>query len=418
MQAIILAAGQSSRLYPFADGVHKSMISLLGKPILAHTIEGLKKVGIKDVIVVVNTDAKVRSYLGNGNKFGVHITYVIQDKPLGMGNALLLAGKQIRGDFLLLHAYHIDIATLAKNLITKKTKKTQAFLLVKRRRDTWVRGVLKVLGTRVTEVVEKPKKGQEPSDLCIVGVYLFPKAFIEILNNTPQEHYQLEKAISSFANKFEVGFVETRDETITLKFPWDLLTVKNYLFKSIKKSIGDNVNIAKSAQIIGEVVIEEGVKIMEGVVIKGPCFLGKNVFIGNNAMLRNGVDVEEGAVVGAYMELRNSLIMRGATTHAGFIGDSIIGEGCKIGTQFCTANVRLDRETIKAVIKNEKVDSGLDSLGVMMGKNVRVGIKSSTMPGIIIGQEAVIGSSTTVLHDVPADTRYYTKFQEIIEEKK
>ncbi len=417
MQAVILAAGQSSRMYPFENDIHKSMIRIMEKPILYYTIEALKRSKIFDLIVVTNGRSKTEEYFGDGKKFGVSIRYVLQKNPEGAGDALLLADKYITDDFFLLNASHVEVDTFIKDLLKAKDKYTQAVLLAKKKTTGVMQGVLKFEGRKVEEIVEKPKIGEEPSSMCVVGIYLFEKDFLKTLRNTPKEHYQLEMAISSYTKNNSVIFFETSKETVTLKYPWDLLEIKKYLFKSLKRSISGKSKIAKTAEIIGEVAIEDNVKIMEGVRIKGPCFIGKDTVIGNNALLRNGVNVGRNCLVGSFMEVKNAIIMDGSTTHSGFIGDSIIGENCKIAAQFCTGNVRLDRGIIKSVVKGENLETGAKFLGVFIGEGSNIGIKVSTMPGIIIGRNVTIGPSTAVMKNIPSDTKYYTKFQEIIAKK-
>lgn len=417
MQAILLAAGRSSRLYPFGQDTHKSMIIMLGKPLIAHTIEGLKSAGITNIIVVENANGRIRDYLGEGKNLGVSIRYVVQEEPLGMGNGLLLAKEFLTEDFIALHGYHVDAQDMVKALIAKKTKSGQAVLLAKKRLDTWAQGVLTVKGDQVLDIVEKPKKGKEPSSLCVVGVYAFSPSFLKTIEKTKPDQYQLEDAIAKAASQSLVTYVETKATTVSLKYPWDLLNVKNFLLSKIKTKVAKNATIAKSAEILGKVIIEEGAKIIEGARIKGPAYIGKNVVVGDNALLRNGVDVEENSVIGSYMEVKNSLIMKNTKTHSGFIGDSVIGENSRIGTGFTTANVRLDRDTVKAFVNNEKVDTNLKSVGAMIGSNVTIGIKASTMPGVIIGNNATIGPSTVVMKNVSENVLYVTKFQEIVEEK-
>ena len=306
MKAVILAAGQSSRIYPFAKDKHKSMIQIMGKPLLEYTIEGLKRNEIKDLVIVVGKNSSVERHFSNGKKYGVNIEYVTQPEPLGMGNALSLAKDCINGDFLLLHSYHFDAVDFVKDLIKAQGNISKIALLAKKREDTFNQGVLLVNKDRVLDVVEKPAEGKEPSKLCVVGMYLISKDFLNELQNTPVEQYQFEKALSAFAKKNIVKFIEIKNDTISLKFPWDLIQVKNYLLKNIKKSINKNAVIAKSAEIIGEVVIDEGTTIMEGVRIKGPCYVGKSVTVGNNTLLRDGVCIEEDCTVGAFMEMKNT----------------------------------------------------------------------------------------------------------------
>jgi bifunctional UDP-N-acetylglucosamine pyrophosphorylase/glucosamine-1-phosphate N-acetyltransferase len=413
MQAILLAAGESSRMYPFSNGEHKSMIRILGKPLLEHMLEKLKNKNIRDIIIVVGNN-NIEAYFGNGRKFGVNIKYVLQKNPEGAGNAILLSKDLLKNDFILLNAYHVEIDNLVDKLIAAKTTNNDGVLLVKEKEDVWNYGVVEIEGESVKSIIEKPSIGNSPSNFCIVGVYLLSKLFLEILEKTPPKHYQLEEALDTFVKGHNVGFVKTDEATIVLKYPWDLLNIKNYLLANLKKSISAGSKIASSAQLIGEVYIEDGTEIMENAVVKGPCYLGKNSFVGTNSILRDGVDLEEHSVVGANMEMKNTLLSEGSKTHSGFIGDSLVGKNCRIGAAFNSANVRIDRETVKTMVKGEKIDTGLKSLGVIIGNNTRFGIKSTTMPGIIVGENTVIGAGTVVMNNVSANVKYYTKFQEII----
>jgi bifunctional UDP-N-acetylglucosamine pyrophosphorylase/glucosamine-1-phosphate N-acetyltransferase len=414
MQTILLAAGESSRMHPLSNGMHKSMIKLLGKPLLEHTLGKLRDKNITEFIIVVGENSNVESYFGDGQKFGVSIKYVIQKKPEGAGSAILLAKSLLKDDFLLLNSYHVEVDRFLDALLASKTAEKDGMLLVKHKEDVWNYGVVETDGEKVKGIVEKPEKSKNLSNLCIVGVYLLSKSFIKTLEETPVEHYQLEKALDSFVKNHNVGLMETTEATLALKYPWDLLAVKNYLLTNLKKYIAGGAKIASSAQLIGEVYVEDGAEIMENTVIKGPCYIGKNGFVGTNAILRDGVDLEENSVVGANMEVKNTLLSKGSKTHSGFIGDSLVGENCRIGAGFNSANVRIDRDTVKSIIKGERVDTGLKSFGVVIGDNTRIGIKSSTMPGVIIGANVTVGSGTMVMNNIADDVKYYTKFQEVV----
>jgi bifunctional UDP-N-acetylglucosamine pyrophosphorylase/glucosamine-1-phosphate N-acetyltransferase len=413
MQAILLAAGESSRMHPLSSGTHKSMLKLLGKPLLEYTLEKLRSKNITDVIIVVGKNNDIETYFGDGQKFGVSITYVLQEKPEGAGSAVLLSKKYINGDFLLLNSYHVEIDKFIDKLLLAKTPENEGVLLVKQKEDVWNYGVIEVDGQKVKGITEKPEKGKNSSGLCIVGIYLLSLPFINTLEKTPLKHYQLEEALDNFAKERNVYFVETNEETVALKYPWDLLSVKNYLLRNIRKHIG-KATIASSAQLIGEVVVEDGATITENAVIKGPCYIGKNAFVGTNSILRDGVDLEENSVVGANMEVKNTLISENSKTHSGYIGDSLVGKNCRIGAGFNSANVRLDRGNVTSVVKGEKTDTGLKSFGVVIGDNTHVGIKSSTMPGVIIGENVTVGSGTMIMNNIADGVKYYTKFQEIV----
>ncbi|MDP3988463.1 MAG: sugar phosphate nucleotidyltransferase [Candidatus Levybacteria bacterium] len=417
MQAVILAAGKSRRFYPLAEGTHKSMIKLLGKPIIEYTINGLVSSGIKEIIIVENNKGFISSYFGDGKRLNADIKYAVQEEPSGGGDGLLCAAPFVKDDFIFLNGSHADAENFIQKLINAKGD-NKGVVLAREKEGTTNSGVLKVEKNKLIDLVEKPNKGEEPSKLCVIGIYLFSKTFLEELKNTPREHYSLEKAISSFAKKNPVWVVKTDIESVTLKYPWDLLGFKDFILKSVKTKVSKLADIAKSAQISREVIVEDGATIMEGAKIKGPCYIGKNAYIGTNSILRSGVDVGEKCVIGANMEFKNSIIMAGSKTHSGFIGDSIISQNCRVAAQFCTANVRLDRETVKVLIDDKKVDTGLRSLGMITGKNVHIGVKSSTMPGILIGHNVVVGPSTTVVRNIEENTTYYSKFQEIVATKK
>lgn len=418
MQAVILAAGQSSRFSPFNEVfAHKSLTPVMGKPILVHTIEAVVKAGIKEIILVVSKNSGIRNVLGDGRGYGVKIDYVVQEDPTGAGNGLLLCENLIKDDFFLVNVSRVDFDIFAKDMISKKNKNVAAVLLGKKQDDISKYGVLKVNGDRVLDQIEKPRNASK-NDLRQIGIYLFSKDFLVSLRSVQDEHYSLEAAISKFTKEKDVRVVISNSFAPSLKYPWDLLEVKNYLFSKVKgRNIDKTAKVAKSAEIIGSIIIEENAEIMEGAKIKGPCFIGRNSIIGNNVIVRNGTSVEENCVIGANMEIKNTLIMKGSKTHSGFIGDSIVGENVRIGAQFATANVRLDRKSVKTVIKGEKIDTHLKSLGAFIGNNVKIGIKTSSMPGIIVGNNSVIGPSTVIQKNVDSDSRYYSKFQEIITEK-
>lgn len=399
---------------PLSNGMHKSMIKLLGKPLLEHTLEKLEKANINDIILVVGKNNNIESYFGNGEKFGVSIKYIVQEKPEGAGSALLLAKNQIKEDFLVLNSYHVEIDKFIDQLIEAKTPDNDGVLLLKQKEDFWNYGVVDVDGQRIKEIVEKPAKDGSILKPCIIGVYLLSQAFLKTLEETPAKHYQLEDALNIFVKDHKVSFVETNEETVVLKYPWDLLSVKNYLLAGLKNQVANNAKIASSAQLIGEVYIEDGATILENAVIKGPCYIGKNAFVGTNAILRDGVDIEENSVVGANMEVKNTLLSEGTKTHSGFIGDSVVGKNCRIAAGFNCANVRIDRETVRSIVKGEKIDTGLKSFGVVIGNNTKIGIKSTTMPGVIIGENVVVGSGTMVMNNIGDGTKYYTKFQEVV----
>ncbi|MBI4091843.1 MAG: NTP transferase domain-containing protein [Candidatus Levybacteria bacterium] len=416
MQAVILAGGASSRFHPLNEKP-KSLIKIAGDPIIVHTVRSIKRAGINDIVLLTGPVNYFKDILGNGKKYGVKITYASIPVPTGMGDGLLRCAPFIKSDFFLLHAHHVEFDVLRKVIDQNRKALNEAIIIGKKSKTPKHYGVLKIEGSKVLGIVEKPKSMRGLSNLRIIGVYLLNQDFIKMLKKMKREHYSFENALDRYAKQGKVRVAISSQEVITLKYPWDVLRVKDFILEKLKRSISKKAIVAKSAKISENVVIEEGVQISDNAVIQGPCYIGRNSFIGTNALLRNSTDIEANVTIGAYMEVKNSLIMEDAKTHSGFVGDSVIGLNTRIGALFGTANVRLDRANIRVIVKNEKIDSGLRSLGVVIGENVVIGERVSTMPGVIIGNNANIGPSTTVMKNVDSDTIYYTRFKELVEKK-
>ncbi len=409
-QAVLLAGGGSSRFYPYNNLGHKSLIVLGGKPLIAHTLAELEKRGFKEILVVEGVGTPISKNISIEEFKNLKITFITQKEPLGMGDGLLVAQEKLDDTFFLLNAYHFEVVEMLSELETSITKDTDIAVLTKEEQDLSQFGmVVKEKGK--LKIVEKEGNS---SGVRIVGAYALNKEFVTILSTTKLHEYNFEDALSEYSNQHELVLVDAKNPTFSLKFPWNVLDAKDLILNTMVPHISKGAKISKSADITGNVVVEEGATVMESAVIKGPAYIGRNAFIGNNVVLRDGVCIEEDAVVGANMEVKNAVIMKHTTTHSGFIGDSVVGEHTKIAAGFNTANVRLDREEIFSVVKGKKIGTKRKALGVLMGSHNSVGIKVGTMPGIIIGNNTIIGPGTTVMENIFDDTSYYTEFKKIV----
>lgn len=195
-----------------------------------------------------------------------------------------------------------------------------------------------------------------------------------------------------------------------MKYPWHLLAVRNYLFDKFltKKNIAESARIAKNAVIEGNVFIGENAVIYEGAAIKGPCYIGDNSIIGNNSVVRDYCNLEAGSLVGSFAEAARVIFQPDVHIHSGYFGDSIVDAGCRIGAGTVTANARLDREEIGAFVKKEEngekktvmIKTGLKSLGVIIGRNSKIGINVSLMPGRMIGKNCIVGPGSVLMENL------------------
>lgn len=408
-QAVLLAAGESSRFYPYNLVGHKSLIELGGSTLILKTIESLKKSGVESVVIVEGKEKHVSKALSDQKIEKVKLTFVTQDEATGMGDALLLAQKHLDPFFFLLNAYHFECDLFLKDMGKLVKKETDIVLLTKKEKDTSQFGSITQKNGK-TVISEK----DGASDTRIVGMYVLTTEFVKTLQKEDKTHYSFEKALSAYSENFEIVLYETKENTLSLKFPWDVLGVKDYILETIKPYVSKKATVSKKAVITGNVYIEDGAKVMDGAVITGNAYIGRGAFIGNNAILRNGVMIEAKSVVGANMEVKNAVMMKGSTTHSGFLGDSVVGEGTKIAAGFATANVRLDRQEIMARVKEQKVSTKRRNMGAIIGSNTAMGIKVGTMPGVIIGNSVIIGPGTTVMENIPDGVSYYTEFKKIV----
>jgi len=401
--AILLAGGESTRFWPFAE---KNTLVVCGKELLFLHYQQLVKAGVKECIVVTNerTNEHIRAVLVPE---GLVVKYVIQ-KGQGMGRAVAsLEGIVNDEPILILNAsdYYSDkfIASFLKNAHKKKDMIVGAVKV----KDYFPGGYLRFNSDQtVAEIIEKPVKGSEPSDIVNISVDYFPQAKVIIeaakkFGDDPFNGY--ENALSKIISSGLPCRVEISDFTDwqPIKYPWHVLDVMDQLLSQIEgQHIDTSVVIKPNVIIEGPVVIEAGVKIFEGTKIVGPVYIGKNTIIGNNNIIRSSV-IGENCVTGFNTDITRSRIGDGCWFHTNYIGDSVIGKNVSMGSGTVTANLRLDDGTVSSVVKEEKIDTGRNKLGAMIGENVRIGVNASTMPGIKIGGNSFIAAGLVVSCDIP-----------------
>lgn len=389
-QAVVLAAGESSRFTPFQRERHKSTFSIFGEPIISQTIRSLKQLGFVEVVVAKSPKDKMLEELLAPLKSVIAIHFVEQDEPLGMGNALLQVKGLLKERFLLVNPQQINIGDHLFNLkgqaIKSKINGTDVILFSQESDQPEKYGMLSLNGNVVTRVVEKPKDLSGLSNQRILGIYILTKDFLEFMGELPTSEYQFEEALDKYSRKARVFAFESKNPALSLKYAWDLFLITSNRFKNLpeKPQIHPNAQVDQTAKISGQVVIEEGVQIHEYSLIKGPCYIGKNVVIGSYCKVRGETVLEEGVELQNSVDVKRTIIGKGTHIHSGFIGDSIIGENVRIGANFITANRRLDRQSIYTKIKGVRVDTYSTFFGSLIGDNVSIGIHCGTNPGVII----------------------------------
>jgi bifunctional UDP-N-acetylglucosamine pyrophosphorylase/glucosamine-1-phosphate N-acetyltransferase len=417
MQAVILAAGESSRFWPF-NSKHKSLFKIAGKPLIWYAVQNLKEAGVNDIIIVQGQKREVEEELKN---YGVEAHFVVQEKPLGTGDAIFQAKPFIEGNFLVVGPHKLDLDKYLPELLRKSGESPEKVILTGVTTETpWDYGILKLAGDKVVEIVENPAKGKEPSNINATEAYVLPRDFFDVYQKVNPEEDSLIEVINIIIKERGAEVVLLGEDSVSLKYPWHPLILSRIFFNSprFKASVSSSAKISKNVIINGEVFIGENVVVAENTVINGPAYIGNDVRIGAGNILRGPVILEEGVMTGGFFEIKNSLVGRNTHFHSGYVGDSVIGGDCRFGAGFITANRRTDRNNVRSIVKKEKIDTGSTYLGAIVGSRTRFGIHAGTMPGVIIGSDCLVGPGTLVFENVEDDTTTYVKFEKVVEKNK
>jgi len=384
LKAVILAAGEGSRMRPLTCTRPKVMLPIANKPILEHLLLACAEAGVKEFIIVVGyRDDQVRGYFKNGQKWGLDIKYITQRKQLGTADALRAAGGMVSGNFLLVNGDNIfkaeDIGEMACG-----SENTLGVLEVG---DTSGLGVVEVKDDRVTGIQEKPEAPS--SHLANAGLYLLTPGIFEVLSRTPKSprgEYEITDSLQLMIDEKNNLFYRRLLYWLNLSYPWDLLGANQALLEGLTpENLGQ---VEPNAVVKGAVSIGRGTVIRAGSYIVGPVVIGDGCDIGPNSYLRPFTSIGDRCRVGAASEVKNSIVMDGTKIpHHNYVGDSVIGEGCNFGSGAKIANLRLDKKNVRVF----GVDTGRPKLGAIIGDGVEIGINACINTGSVIGNGTFIG---------------------------
>ena len=406
MQAVILAAGEGTRMRPLTYTRPKVMLPVANRPILEHLMEELAKAGIDEAVLVVGyRDETIRNHFGEEWN-GVKIRYATQRKQLGTADALKSASHLLEDRFLMLNGDAI-VGSQDIRQILKAGDKAMV-LAVREVPNPQDFGVIVVENDHVKGILEKPES--PPSNLINAGVYLFTKdilKYVEATRPSVRGEYEITDSITmAISDGVDFTPVEIR-EWLDVGYPWDLLKANEYLLSKLDDSRIEG-DVEEGATIKGPVVIGEGTVVRSGSYIIGPTVIGKNCTIGPNCFIRPSTAIADGCHIGAAVEIKNSIIMSGTKIpHHNYVGDSVIGEKCNFGAGTKIANLRLDRKEICVSVKGKKIPTGRRKLGAIVGDNVQTGINSSINVGAMIGNNVFIAPNALVDGYVEPNSRVF-----------
>ncbi len=382
MQAVVLAAGEGSRMRPLTFSRPKVMVPIGGKPFLEHLVERAIESGVTKFVFVVGYRSEVvMDHFEDGEQFGVEIDYVVQKEQLGTGHALLAAEDLAEDRFLVLNG---DVLTDTSSLKRIVELECSAAVAANRVQDPSRYGVFAVVGDLLKSVVEKSRS--PPSNLANAGIYLFDEKIFDALRDVPvsvRGEFELTDGINGLVSSGEEVRVVEIEDWIEVGRPWDVLDANKILISQRDRSILGEVE--PGATLLGKVSVGEGSVIRSGSYIEGPVVIGKNCDIGPNCFIRPHTCLGDNVHVGNAVEIKNCAIMDGTNVaHLSYVGDTVIGSHCNFGAGTIVANLRHDDANIRSYIKEDEVDSGRRKLGAIVGDDVKTGINTSIYPGTVI----------------------------------
>ncbi len=286
MKALILSGGKGSRLYPLTYTNAKQLIPVANKPVLFRVIEAIKDAGIEDMGIVIGSGEngrKVRAAVGDGSRWDVKITYIVQDEPRGLAHAVLIARDYLGDDRFVMFLGDNVIEGGISNLIREfENSDYNAQIVLTPVAEPQHYGVAELNPDgSIKRLVEKPREPR--SNLALVGIYMFDDHVHEAVRSIqPSWRGELEitDAIQWLVDQgYHVHPYIHRGWWIDTGKPIDMLAANSKVLEELTPEIRGFVD--RDSEVDERVTIEEGAQIINSVV-RGPTIIGENTRIINS----------------------------------------------------------------------------------------------------------------------------------------
>ncbi len=333
MKGLILSGGKGTRLYPITYTSAKQLVPVANKPVLFRVIEAIKDAGIDDIgIVVGDTAAEIKEAVGTGRRWGVKITYIQQDAPLGLAHAVKVSRDFLGDDRFVMFLGDNVIEGGISGLISEFRDSDYDCQIVLTPVDNPSRyGVAELDpdSRRIIRLVEKPRN--PPSNLILVGIYMFNEHVWEAVNAIkPSWRGELEitDAIQYLVDQdYAVHPYIHRGWWIDTGEPGEMLEANDLVLDEIEHRVEGYVD--RDSKVNGKVTIAKGAEIINSRV-RGPAIIGEdtrlvNSYVGPFTSIYHNVLIEDS-------EIEHSIVLE----HSKIIDipyrieDSLIGRRSKI----------------------------------------------------------------------------------------
>ena len=335
LKGLILSGGAGTRLRPITHTSAKQLVPVANKPVLFYGIEALVEAGVTEIGIIIapETGGEIEAAAGDGSRFGAaKLTYILQDKPAGLAHAVLTAEEFLGGSPFVMYLGDNLLADGLRGLVaTFRESEPDALILLTPVDEPEHFGVAELDGERVVRLVEKPK--DPPSNLALVGVYLFQPAIFEAaraLKPSWRGELEITEAIQSL---IEDGH-KVQSEVVS---GWwkdtgqlaDMLEANRLVLEELETRLDGEVDA--DSKVEGRVVLEAGAKLIDSTV-RGPAVIGAGARI-------------EGAYVGPYTSIGEDVrICRSEIEHSIVLAGSVVEDlGTRMEASLLGREVKLTR---------------------------------------------------------------------------
>ena len=333
MKGLILSGGKGTRLYPLTYTSAKQLIPVANKPVLFRVIEAIRDAGIDEIgIVIGDTGEEIKRAVGHGGQWGIKITYIPQDAPLGLAHAVKISQDFLGNDrFVMFLGDNVIQGGISPLISQFANNDYNSQIVLTRVEHPEQYGVAQLDDqNRIIQLIEKPK--EPPSNLALVGIYMFdPHIFEAVHAISPSWRGELEitDAIQWLVEKsYNVYPYIHQGWWIDTGRPGEMLEANSLVLEELVPAIAGYVD--RDSQVDSRVTIEQGAEVINS-VIRGPAIIGRdtrliNAYVGpftsiyhhclvENAEISRSIVLEHSQIRNINQRIEDSLIGRHVVLH-------------------------------------------------------------------------------------------------------
>ena len=339
MKGIILHGGHGTRLRPLTHTGPKQLLQIANKPMSEFCLDAIAETGIQEIAIIIGGvgSNKVREYYGDGSKFGVNITYIVQDEPRGIAHAIRLCKDFVDNEkFLVFLGDNIIQRSITDFVDNFKNSDYDATVLLCEVDNPSRFGIADIENEKIIKITEKPKNPE--SNLAVTGIYFLTPIIFEIIDRLkPSWRNELEitDALDNLLKENNnISYEKITDYWKDTGTPDDILHANGEIIRKhpefVKRRSVNKPNIPEKLNLIGDVILGNNCEFDTDVIIQGPVIIGDNCKIRSSTKIGPNVSIGNDSII-CISNIENSIIMENCEINSSTkIKDSIIANNSKI----------------------------------------------------------------------------------------